>query len=231
MTRNRRNNFEKLAIRRGGEDLPEREKNTHVQTMPRLEFLEQQIQGALNQLRHFKRAVLRNLYLIYQNREHYFQDRPQYQENFAHYVRDTFGQSLKTVYDDLRIIKLLTAHQCPEVLEKERGDLIYLLKRIAAVSEPRSQAILLGNIEQINRHQIEEFLEQNSPPEHASPTRKSQFRSLSGWKTAETKIDASKKTITIRLNNQQDLEMLQSLIEQLTPEKLQATLYAMEKTK
>ena len=156
-----------------------------VESFKPLEHLEAEIQERIITVVKNKQEILRLLYVIYYNREHYFEDKPQYRDNFLLYLKERFSQALSTAYDDLKIIKLLGQYESGEILDRNIPGLIYKLKRIAQLKSEERQLECLQNIDEIQR---EDIVDLNLPPKVVI-----RYKNASGLEGVKTTFDRTKQ--------------------------------------
>ncbi|MBF0240814.1 MAG: hypothetical protein HQM12_24225 [SAR324 cluster bacterium] len=177
-----------------------------------LKDIESEILERVQMITRNKHEILKLLYVIYQNREYYFMEegnKPDYVENFARYVRDTFQQNLSTAYDDVKIIKMLHHHESQnqieafQLLEERRT---YKLKRVAQLQSEEKQIYFLKNIDAVTANDIKD--------ESITPLMTARYQAvrITGMRS---KYDKEKRTITIKAENHQHLDKINTLLKLL----------------
>ena len=201
-----------------------------VEDLPTLDFLENDIRSRLLQIKNNKREILKKLFFIYVNQEYYFDELPEYQKNFALYIEERIEQNHRTSLDDAKIIALLATHDAEQILTLEVGDLVYLLKRIAQISDQKNpdraleiQKNLLEHIQELNRNSL-----QNSIIDF-NATKPIPFKVHKRIFGVKTKIDRNKKRIVMISEDMGIINKTNQLISLLSSENIDNILkYANE---
>ena len=217
------------------DNLPTNQVPGEMDHLPSLEILIKQINTEIFSIKRQKREVLRKLVLIYNNREFYFLNSPEYKNDFSKFIEDNIDQDRSTTLDDIKIIKLLSEKGKEGLLEKDINDMVYILKRIAQLSQNKNcselttslQTRLLGLMEEgeLNRKRLKEEIETTNPKSSDKP--KYIFSESSN---VRVKYDKSKKTIYLKAESIDLLDKLSVLINSIDEKNIETILSSLNET-
>lgn len=198
------------------------QKDPIVESLPKLEVLENDIRSRLLQIHINKREVLKSLLMIYQNKDFYFKGHQKYLENFQCYIEERIKQAPDTSRVDAKIIRLVDKHGAESVFDDEVSDLVYLLKRISQVNDESVQKRLLTDIKSLNRNELKKIIPQKKSL--------SSYQGHGNLKDIKVKTDATNGVVTIRSKNTAMIKKISRLVGNLTEENIDRVIDSLEKS-
>ncbi|MBF0239573.1 MAG: hypothetical protein HQM12_17875 [SAR324 cluster bacterium] len=200
-----------------------------VETLENLENVVERINGRIHEVKSHKRFILKDMLYIYQNRELYFKDKPEYLENFALFIEQNIYQERATTLDDFKIIRLITENGIEGILDQDISDMVYILKRIAQLSSLKNlhgiqpdmlQKKLLSLLEnrQLDRKLLKQEILNNLEKKRSSYNRHENFP---GYRT---KLNRTRGELNIKIQDKDVLEKIHDILKGLNADNLDQVL-------